>query len=342
MRNNKYIQVLFTILVLISLALVSCPAEEDIISQSDPSAMTANQMLELLGTTVTGAEIKDNNIKFTLAGAGSTLPKTGKLVITGVSIDDTPVDISNVSPLSGFAPNAIKAPTGIFVAGPELTETSSMVFTLKGMASETMSDKSKEVTVPHEYLSGIAVTLNPITSVAHSLKNAEGSESINTEPVVILDGGFGTVSSDAAPGGSIAMNFGNNSVSIYLDNTLDNTKIAGSITAGSVGTDAAFAVAGSFTLGSSAVFTGLDGILAIRDAGSASSENSTAGTFIVWFGSESSNFMIKLSSLNYTVPQFGVLVTAFRDLTGGGGMRRMRMRRRMMRGMRRREVVEAN
>jgi hypothetical protein len=187
-------------------------------------------------------------------------------------------------------------------------------FIVQGI-SGNMYSTPKLITIPNASFSVYAGTLYALSTIADWLTPNGGTINNNSNFLVntINEGSVGTLftSSGSPPpgGGSILLTFDG------ADSGTPTVNIrGGSVLAGSVGTEAEYRTAGSFTLGTESV----GGTLLITDYGSGGEGD---GTVVVYFGTNSTGTGLPPASSNplildavgmlYNIPQFGVVVTVY-------------------------------
>jgi hypothetical protein len=139
--------------------------------------------------------------------------------------------------------------------------------------------------------------IKTLHSIAGSLTNIGGGGTINASEVEIGAGSVGTLTWGASEAAYIVINSGGT--------------LGGNLTAVDTGTATSFAAPGSFSL---CTFEG--GTLGIKDAGSGSTETATGTPLLVTFAGSNKTTISQTSQygpIKYELPEFGVLVTVYRD-----------------------------
>jgi hypothetical protein len=212
-------------------------------------------------------------------------------------------DITVDKPVSGTA--TAKIPIASMVK--KFSPGEAITFTVQGASGNQVSSSSKTITIPNASFSAYEGTLYALSTIADWLNpNAGGTINNNSNFLVntINAGSVGTLFTSANhPGGSILLKLGGAGTPVV-------TIQGGSVLAGSVGTEAEYRTAGSFTLGTESA----GGTLLITDYGSGGEGD---GTVVVYFGVNSTgpttgnSLILDAEGMLYNIPQFGVVVTVY-------------------------------
>jgi hypothetical protein len=304
LKNNHSI---FGSLVIFAASMLffACPSSpvEESKPAEDPDQIAADAILDALGKSTSAGTITSGNLVYVITGGQSPSGIDANAKITVISV--TPSSTDKPSVARSGAIMSLTIPTSALVNNG----TAAIAVTVRGEAGGKTSGGTKIVNVVAGSLSPFAGTISALQMVAGSLAPSGGTINTMNAPVNIVAGSVGTLRTGSDPS-SLVILLSTTMPSILLETTSGSSN--SSLVAGSIGTSSDFAAAGSFSLGSMA--TGLGGTLAITDTGSVSSEGN-AGTFGVFFGTGSNSppkLVLNAAGLKYTVPPFGVLVTAYR------------------------------
>jgi hypothetical protein len=317
LKNNHSI---FGSLVIFAASMLffACPSSpvEESKPAEDPNQIAADAILAAVGTAVSSASVKSGNLEYPITGGSSSagIASTAQIIVDSVTVTSSSASIDK----SQFVVTRGNNDMTLTINTAGLVEYGTLAIpeigiVVRGKSEQVTTSSTKTIKVVAGSLSPFAGTIGALKIVAGSLAPSGGTINTTDAPVNIVAGSVGTLRTGSAPSSLvILLNDDTTMPSVLLETTSGSGSSNSSLVAGSIGTSSDFAVAGSFSLGSMA--TGLGGTLAITDTGSASTKNA-AGTFGVFFGTGSTTvpkLVLNAEGLKYTVPAFGVLVTAYR------------------------------